>query len=377
MDFELNEDQRAIAEMAGSLMSDYCTDECLRDWDLSGQPYMQALWASCIETGLHALAIPEAAGGSGLGMTELIQVLDAQGGALAQVPLWRHQLAAATLAQFGGTALQPWVEQAAAGTGLLTVTLDGLTSVRGIELQASAEGADWRLRGRVAALALAEQSAAALVLALVQGQPRLVLLDLAQAGISRVPGTMTHGEAFADLHLDGALLSNSHVLPEAALGWLAPRAIAALAALQLGVSAEQVHRTVAYIGERQQFDRPIGSFQAVQMSMADSHVQLEVLRSALWQLCYRLDAGLAAPSEALATAYLACEAGHRIGHAAQHVHGGIGVDLTYPIHRFLYWSRGLASALGGSSVILERLGDWLNDNDTLGWKYDLEEHQAL
>ncbi|MFK3820287.1 acyl-CoA dehydrogenase family protein [Pseudomonas sp. NPDC089407] len=377
MDFELNEDQRAIAEMAGSLMSDYCTDECLRDWDLSGQPYMQALWASCIETGLHALAIPEAAGGSGLGMTELIQVLDAQGGALAQVPLWRHQLAAATLAQFGGTALQPWVEQAAAGTGLLTVTLDGLTSVRGIELQASAEGADWRLRGRVAALALAEQSAAALVLALVQGQPRLVLLDLAQAGISRVPGTMTHGEAFADLHLDGALLSHSHVLPEAALGWLAPRAIAALAALQLGVSAEQVHRTVAYIGERQQFDRPIGSFQAVQMSMADSHVQLEVLRSALWQLCYRLDAGLAAPSEALATAYLACEAGHRIGHAAQHVHGGIGVDLTYPIHRFLYWSRGLASALGGSSVILERLGDWLNDNDTLGWKYDLEEHQAL
>ncbi|MFJ4387624.1 acyl-CoA dehydrogenase family protein [Pseudomonas sp. NPDC089408] len=377
MDFELNEDQRAIAEMAGSLMSDYCTDECLRDWDLSGQPYMQALWASCIETGLHALAIPEAAGGSGLGMTELIQVLDAQGGALAQVPLWRHQLAAATLAQFGGTALQPWVEQAAAGTGLLTVTLDGLTSVRGIELQASAEGADWRLRGRVAALALAEQSAAALVLALVQGQPRLVLLDLAQGGISRVPGTMTHGEAFAELHLDGALLSNSHVLPEAALGWLAPRAIAALAALQLGVSAEQVHRTVAYIGERQQFDRPIGSFQAVQMSMADSHVQLEVLRSALWQLCYRLDAGLAAPSEALATAYLACEAGHRIGHAAQHVHGGIGVDLTYPIHRFLYWSRGLASALGGSSVILERLGDWLNDNDTLGWKYDLEEHQAL
>jgi alkylation response protein AidB-like acyl-CoA dehydrogenase len=111
--------------------------------------------------------------------------------------------------------------------------------------------------------------------------------------------------------------------------------------------------------------------------MADTHIAVEALRTTLWQLAYRIDAGLPAPSEALATAWLACEAGHRIGHIAQHVHGGIGVDLTYPIHRFLYWSRGLSLALGGSAANLERLGDWLNDNDKLGWKYDLEEHQAL
>ncbi|MNE92752.1 hypothetical protein D3C80_1905160 [compost metagenome] len=59
------------------------------------------------------------------------------------------------------------------------------------------------------------------------------------------------------------------------------------------------------------------------------------------------------------------------------MHGGIGVDLSYPIHRFLYWSRALGIALGGSAASLERLGDWLSDNDKLGWKYDLEEHQAL
>jgi len=145
----------------------------------------------------------------------------------------------------------------------------------------------------------------------------------------------------------------------------------------LGVSAEQIRRTVEYVSERRQFERSIGSFQAVQMSMADAHVALEALRSTLWQLCYRLDAGLPAPTEALATAYLACEAGHLVGHKAQHVHGGIGVDLTYPIHRFLYWSRALSSALGGSAANLERLGDCLSANDKLGWKYDLEENQAL
>lgn len=377
MNFEFNEEQQAIAEMAGGLFADYCSDERLRNWDLAGEPYMPGLWQLCVETGLHALAIPEGAGGSGLGMTELLLVLEAQGRALGQVPLWRHQLAATTLAQFGGEALASWVARAASAEALLTLSLEGLGSAHGIELRAQREGEGWRLHGRVAGVPLAAQAAAALLLVEVAGEPRLLLLDLAAAGVSRIPGVMTHGEAIADLQLDAVVLEASQLLPAVALAWLEPRAIAALAALQLGVSGEQIRRTVAYVSERRQFERSIGSFQAVQMSMADAHVALEALRSVLWQLCYRLDANLPVFSEALATAYLACQAGHLIGHKAQHVHGGIGVDLTYPIHRFLYWSRALGSALGGSAASLERLGDWLSDNDKLGWKYDLEENQAL
>lgn len=377
MDFELNEDQRAIEQMADSLFVDHCDDEFMRQWDSRGEPLMSGLWNLCVETGLHALAIPEEQGGSGLGMTELMLVLQAQGRSLGQVPLWRHQLAAAALALFGGARGADWAGQAASAEVLLSLSLDGLAAAHGIALQATAEGQGWRLEGRVAALALGQQARAALVLAAVDGRPRLLMLDLHATGISRVPGVLTHGEAVADLQLKAVRVEGDCLLPEAALAWLEPRAIAALAALQLGVSAEQIRRTVAYVSERLQFERRIGSFQAVQMSMADAHIALETLRSNLWQLCYRLDAGLPAPSEALATAYLACEAGHRIGHNAQHVHGGIGVDLTYPIHRFLYWSRALALALGGSAASLERLGDWLSDNDKLGWKYDLEEHQAL
>ena len=377
MDFEFTEDQAAIAEMAGSVFADYCTDDRLRQFDTSDQAYMQPLWQLCVDTGLQALAIPEARGGSGLGMTELMLVLQAQGRALGQVPLWRHQLAAATLAQFADESLQPWVEEAAAGRALLSLDLGGLHNAHGIALQAVRADGGWSLSGRVGALALAEQSQAALLLVSVDGQARLALVELAAKGISHVPGRMTHGEAIADVHFDGLHISAAQMLPCAALDWLQPRAIAALAALQLGVSAEQIRRTVEYVTERRQFERSIGSFQAVQMSMANAHIALEALRSTLWQLCYRLDAGLPAPSEALATAWQACEAGHLIGHNAQHVHGGIGVDLTYPIHRFLYWSRAMGSALGGSSACLERLGDWLSHNDKLGWKYDLAEHQAL
>ncbi|MES2869647.1 MAG: acyl-CoA dehydrogenase family protein [Pseudomonadota bacterium] len=377
MDFEFSEDQSAIAEMAGSVFADYCTDDRLRQFDTSDQAYMEPLWKLCVETGLQALAIPEAQGGSGLGMTELMQVLEAQGRALGQVPLWRHQLAAATLAHFAAPSLQGWASEAAAGRALLSLDLSGVSNAHGIELQAQAADGGWRLSGRVGALALAEQSQAALLLVTVEGQARLALVELANKAIKHVPGQMTHGEAIADLSIDNLLISAEHVLPVAALEWLEPRSIAALSALQLGVSCEQIRRTVEYVSERRQFERSIGSFQAVQMSMANAHIALEALRSSLWQLCYRLDAGLPAPSEALATAWQACEAGHLIGHNAQHVHGGIGVDLTYPMHRFLYWSRALGCALGGSAASLERLGDWLSHNDKLGWKYDLEEHQAL
>ncbi|MEX5687606.1 acyl-CoA dehydrogenase family protein [Pseudomonas silesiensis] len=377
MDFELSEDQRAVAQMADSLFVDHCHDDYMRQWDTSGEPMMAPLWKLCIETGLQALAIPEEHGGSGLGMTELMLVLQAQGKALAQVPLWRHQLAAATLARFDASDSAGWVAKAASGEALLSLSVDALSSALGIELQAQATEGGWSVNGRVAALSLGDQAQAALVLVQVDGQPRLLLLDLAAPEIQRVSAVLTHGEAVADLHIEGLTVSGASLLPAEAVAWLELRSVAALAALQLGVSEEQIRRTVAYVSERRQFERSIGSFQAVQMSMADTHIAVEALRTVLWQLAYRIDAGLLAPSEALATAWMACEAGHRIGHVAQHVHGGIGVDLTYPIHRFLYWSRGLCLALGGSAANLERLGDWLNDNDKLGWKYDLEEHQAL
>ena len=181
----------------------------------------------------------------------------------------------------------------------------------------------------------------------------------------------------ADLVIEGLDLPDEAVLAAAAHAWFEPRAIACLAALQLGVTAGQLERTVRYVSERRQFDRPIGSFQLVAGQLADARIALETLRSALWQLVWRLDAGLPALPQALALRAQACDLGHVAGHRAQHVHGGMGVDVTYPIHRCLYWSRALATALGGADAHLARLGDWLAEHDALGWKYDLAEPAEL
>lgn len=377
MDFSFSDEQRAIAEMAEGLFRDYCTDERQRAWELSGEPFMGELWQTCVETGLHALAIAEDAGGSGLGMTDLLCVLQAQGASLAQVPLWQHQLAAATLARWGGDTHAGLVTQAAEGGVMLSLSLAGLAAGRGIGLRLEPVEGRFSLSGEVGAVPLAAQADQLLLVAEGADGPCLVLLDPRAKGVERVDGIANHGLAVADLHCHNVLLTAEQVLPAVALGWLELRAIAAAASLQLGVSDEQIRRTVGYVSERRQFDRAIGSFQAVQMTMADAQIAAEALRSSLYQLCYRLDRGLGCESEALATRYLACEAGHLIGHKTQHVHGGIGVDLTYPIHRYLYWSRDLGLALGGPAATLDRLGQWLANNDTLGWKYDLEENQGI
>lgn len=374
MDFAITEEQRAIADLAGSLFSDHCTDEQLLAYDSLAAPYDQALWSKVVESGLQALMLPEEAGGSGLGMLELSLTLEAQGRALAPIPLWRHQLAAATLQRFSATSqARALVAAAASGENLATLSLEGMAQANGVPLRASSDGAAWRLKGVVPAVALAAESAWTILVAEIQGAPRLVLVELAAAGITLRPATYTHGESVADMVFDQVRLEPDAILPEAALAWLEQRALACVAALQLGVSEQQLTRTVEYVNERKQFDRAIGSFQAAQMQMADGLIAREVLRTSLWQLCYRLDQGQDAQPQALATKYLATEAGHRVGHMAQHLHGGMGVDLTYPMHRYLYWSRALGLSLGGSAASLARLGDWLAANDTLGWKYDLEE----
>jgi alkylation response protein AidB-like acyl-CoA dehydrogenase len=377
MNFDLNEDQRAFADSARTIFADYCGDEQLRAFELSGTPCMDALWRQCIDGGLHAITVPEAAGGLGLGMTELMAVLEQQGRALAAVPLWEHQLAQTVIATFAAPALrESLLPTALAGDALLTVCLAGLQAPEVLPRVEEANGG-LRLHGRVPAVPLGAQAAHALVVAERDGRQGLLLVPLHLPGVGRIEGVTQHHLAVADLHLDGVACDAAAWLGEAALRWLEPRAIACLAALQLGVSGRQIERTVEYVSERHQFERPIGSFQLVAGEMADCKIALEAMRGPLWQLVYRLDAGLGALPQGWSTRFLACQAGHRIGHMAQHVHGGVGVDVTFPIHRYLLWSRALGLALGGAEYNLARLGDWLAHNDTLGWKYDLEEDQTI
>jgi alkylation response protein AidB-like acyl-CoA dehydrogenase len=360
VDFQASDEQRAIGEMAARIFADFCTDERIQQFWSGDASHDEPLWRQLREAGLTALILPEQSGGSALGITELCAVLECQGRHLAPVPLWSHQLAVAALQKFGDAApaTAGWSEPADA-TRLATLGLEGLQVRRGLQLRAEAALDGWRLQGRSVAVPLAAQSAVALVPAATAEGTRLFAVDLTRAGIEFLPGRLTHHEPAADLVFTAHFLPAGAALGAGAFNWLVPRVTACLGALQLGVAEEALKRGVAYTSERVQFGQPIAAFQAISQKAADCLIDIEALRSTLWQLAWRLDAGLDAEGSAGVVRAWTCDTGHRVTHAVQHLHGGIGVDVSYPIHRYTYWSRAIEIAMGGVSQSLEGLGQWL------------------
>jgi alkylation response protein AidB-like acyl-CoA dehydrogenase len=117
-----------------------------------------------------------------------------------------------------------------------------------------------------------------------------------------------------------------------------------------------VRITASYVKERQQFDRMIATFQAVGQRAADAFIDTLGVRLTAWQAVWRLSAGLPATDEVTIAKYWASEAGQRVVHTCQHLHGGIGMDRDYPVHRYFLVAKQIDLALGGAAPQLADLG---------------------
>ncbi len=139
------------------------------------------------------------------------------------------------------------------------------------------------------------------------------------------------------------------------------RARIALAALAVGVGAEAVAITAAYTSQRVQFGRPLSTNQAVALRAADAHLDTERIRLTAYKAAWHLDRDEEAEATvgALLAKWWTATGGLRAVHATQHLHGGIGADLDYPIHRYFLWGRQLAFTLGTPGAVEAELGDLL------------------
>jgi len=130
------------------------------------------------------------------------------------------------------------------------------------------------------------------------------------------------------------------------------------AAFLIGVAAAALQLAVDYTGQRHQFGRPIGSFQAVQHALADRAIEIDAARLTLLQAAHDHDEALAgADRSSLVASWWARTAVEETVYRAQHVHGGMGVDIEYPLHRYFLLGRRSALAFGSSEAVLEALGD--------------------
>ena len=123
--------------------------------------------------------------------------------------------------------------------------------------------------------------------------------------------------------------------------------------------------TAEYAREREQFDRPIGSFQAVSSRLADGYIDVKGLRLTLTQAAWRLSEDLPADVDVDTAAFWAAEAGHRVAHTTVHVHGGVGIDTDHPVHRYFLAAKQTEFAVGGATGQLLRIGRELADTPAL------------
>jgi alkylation response protein AidB-like acyl-CoA dehydrogenase len=122
------------------------------------------------------------------------------------------------------------------------------------------------------------------------------------------------------------------------------------------VCERAVELTAEYSKIRVQFERPIATFQAVGQRLADAYIDAEGIRLTLWQAAWRLSEDLPADTEIDTAKFWASDAGHRIAHTAVHIHGGVGIDLDYPLHRYFIAAKHTEFSLGTATDHLRSIG---------------------
>lgn len=369
MDFTLSDEQSAVAELAAQILSERSTPERVREVeaDPSGDWFDRSLWSELAKADLIGLCLPEAHGGGGFGLFELALILEQVGRNVAPVPLYATvALGAMPLARFGTEAQQAaWLPGVVAGDVVLTAALseggDGLApAVPATTAVRSGEG--WSLSGTKVLVPSAHLARRVLVPARTgDGTSSVFLVDPGADGVVAERNVSSNLEPLTTLTFHNVAVGDDDVVGEVDGGaevtaWIEQRGIAALCALQAGVCEAALRITAGYTSERRQFGSPIATFQAVAHRAADAYIDTEAVRLTARQAAWRLDAGMDAAEELAIAKFWAADGAHRVTHAAQHLHGGIGVDLDYPVHRTFRWARHLELSLGGGTAHLRRLG---------------------
>jgi 3-oxocholest-4-en-26-oyl-CoA dehydrogenase beta subunit len=346
MDFTVSEAQEELAGLARKILAG-------RD----------SPWADLAAAGVLAAGLPASLDGAGLGLLEQCSVLVELGRSASEVPyLASVVLGAGALAEFG-TALQQqrWAVPAGRGSVVLTAALaeeDGDDPRRPSSRASRRSDGSWVLSGVKTAVPAALQAGLFLVPCAAPDGVRVFLVEPSDGGFTVEPQQLTSFAPAGRVVLDGVVVGDERVLGGAGVGdWLVARATVGLCALQAGVVERALELTAEHARTRVQFGRPIGSFQAVAQRLADGFIDVQAVKLTMWQAAWLVASCDPAADVAVATAkFWAADAGHRVAHTAVHVHGGLGIDVSYPVHRYFVAAKHHEFMLGGATAQLRRIG---------------------
>jgi alkylation response protein AidB-like acyl-CoA dehydrogenase len=362
MDFTINEAAQDLSGLVGTIVDSVCTPEHQRQLDGLNQRFDTDLWRKLIDADILSTAAPEALGGGGFGVLEQTAVLTALGRQLAAVPyLESVVVGAGALAQFGVDELQHnWAIPAVNGDKILAVALDG--ELGEAPVRATRSGDDYTLTGTRTQVGFGPVADAFLVATESDSGTAVFLVAADDPGVAVTALDTTGKGSVGELDLSGVTLGADRLVGGSeVVEWLTTHLTLGQSAFQLGVLERALELTAEYARTREQFERPIGSFQAVAQRLADGYIDVKGLRLTLTQAAWRLDENLPAGNEVATAAFWAADAGHRVAHTTVHIHGGVGIDTDHPAHRYFLTAKQIEFAVGGATSQLLRIGRELAD----------------
>lgn len=349
MDFTPTEEQAAAADLAARIFGDHSTHERLA---AAGTGSDAGLWKELCAAGLVGAV-------ADTGLLGLVLLLEEQGRTTAQVPFAAscvYGLLAVT-AHGSPEQRERLLPGIADGTVVVAGAISGAGTLSVSPPASSPLSPSGRLTGVLPAVPWLRDATHVLV---ADDLRRLWLVRTAEAAASE-PVELTAPWSAGRLTLDGA--------PGEALGSagayddLLATARTAFAGLQAGVCAGSLARAVEHTNTREQFGQPLAARQGVQLRAADAHMDTEAIRVTAYEAAWRRDEGLPYATHALTAAWWASEAGRRVVHTGQHLHGGAGADLAHPVHRHFLWGRQLDAYLGCGGELLEELGELIANGE--------------
>jgi 3-oxocholest-4-en-26-oyl-CoA dehydrogenase beta subunit len=378
MNFKFGEEEEITKELSAQILGANTSFDRLRqvERDEKGPGFDRELWQKLAESNLIGLCVSEELGGQGFSFLALCLLLEEAGRTLAPVPLFESVVETLLpIEKFGRDTLKKsLVPKVLAGEAILTAAFfeigDPALSRRA-RTRATTVAGGFELTGQKLCVPYASGATQILVSASGDAGLGLFLVSPTAKGVRLEEQATTAHERQFVLTLERVSVTGDDVvaLPgrgEAVLDWLAPRASTALAAIGVGAAAEGLRKTAEYTSTRKQFGREIGSFQGVSLRAADAYIDVEAMRSTMWQAAWRIDNGDDGAKAAAVAKWWASMGGHRVSHTCQHLHGGIGADIDYPIHRFFLRLKHIAMTLGGANEQLSILGGLMADQARAG-----------
>ena len=371
MDFALSEEQEMLRKSARDFLSTECPKSVVKEIEVGDLGYSPEIWKKMAELGWMGIALPEEHGGADLSLLDLAVLFEELGRAAMPAPMFSSSIAALAVAEFGTEKQKKSIlPRVASGEVILAIALsepEADYDPKWVAATATAKDGGFEISGTKLFVPYAQIADYLLVVARTEGSPgddtgvTIFIVDSKAPGVVVAPplGTIAGDRRFG-VRLDKVSVSAGDVLgsPNEGLPAIASalqKGAAVLCAQMVGGAQQELEITSEHAKTRVQFGRPLGAFQAYQHRMADMFIDVNGARWITYQAIWRLSEGLPAEREvAMAKAFTntACQ---RIAAAAQHLHGGIGVDVDYDLHYYFRQAKAFELAFGNTPFHLRTI----------------------